>query len=116
MKRILAGVAAAAAIALSASVASAAPFSGLGKADTGFNAGIIKVHGVHRECVEGRWGWHRSTPWGGRVACSPPRWNKWRHGGHGYGHNEGRGHRDVDVRPAPRHDAPAPRRIPRGSH
>ena len=113
MKRILTGVAAAAAIALTASVASAAPFSGLGRADTGFNAGIIKVHGVHRECVEGRWGWHRSTPWGGRQACRPM-WNKWRHGGHHEGRGHDRGHRDADVRPAPRHDTP--RRTPRGSH
>lgn len=110
MKRILAGVAAAAAIALTATGASAAPFSGLGRADTGFNAGIIQVHGVHRECVEGRFGWHRSTPWGGRVACSPP-WRKWHH--RDRGHHEGRGHNDRrdDVR-----IAPAPRRIPRGSH
>lgn len=100
MKRIILAAGAFAAIALSATVASAAPFSGAGKFGAGFDAGIIQVHGVHRECVRGRFGWHRSTPWGGRMACRP-HFKRW-HGGdhHGRGHDRfddrGRGHDDFD--------------------
>lgn len=107
MKAILAGAALVTAIALGATGASAAPLSGFGKAAAA-DAGIIKVHGMHRECVEGRMGWHRSTPWGGRVACSPP-WRKFdRHGrGHGHGHGN---HHGYDKHAQPRYvDKPAPR-------
>jgi hypothetical protein len=103
MKTIFAGAAALVAVTLSASIATAAPYANIGTRDAGFKTGIIQVHGVHRECVEGRWGWHRSTPWGGRIACQPA-WKKWHHGGRGHG---SRHHEEI---------RPEPRRIPRGSH
>lgn len=107
MKRTILAAAAFAAAALATTAATAAPFSGAGRLGTGFDAGIVQVHGVHRECAEGRMGWHRSTPWGGRIACAP-RWNKWRYNRHeGRGH--GRGHDDHDRGPSRNRDR-------RGSH
>lgn len=94
MKLTLLAGGAVTAIVLATSAASAAPIANLGKAVTGDTAGLIKVHGVHRECLRGRWGWHRSTPWGGRIVCEPHfrRWYGW----------EGRRHRhdDYDDMPA----------------
>ncbi|MGD9783686.1 MAG: hypothetical protein AB7E80_04600 [Hyphomicrobiaceae bacterium] len=68
----LAKIAAVAAVLIagSAGMASAAPMGALAGTKAGDASGIVKVHGVHRSCQLGRWGWHRSLPYGGRVACS----------------------------------------------
>ena len=115
MKHILVAAGTFSALALSAGASSAAPFAGSGRLTPEFNAAIVQVHGVHRECIRGRWGWHRSTPWGGRIACRP-QFNRWEDGDRGHHehheHHEGRGrdHDDRDDGPPP------PRRIPRGSY
>ena len=87
MKRIAIAAAGLMALALSATVSSAAPLSGLGSQAAGVEASIVKVHGVHRSCRLGRWGWHRST-WGGRVWCRPQGeyYGNWRR--HGRRHND----------------------------
>lgn len=79
MKRIAITAAGFVALALSATASSAAPLSGLGTQGAGIEAGIIKVHGIHRSCEAGRWGWHRST-WRGRIACAPFFQRNWRRG------------------------------------
>jgi len=76
MNRFVAAAGALLALGLTASVATAAPLSGVGKLTAGANADLVQVHGMHRECVRGRWGWHRSTPWGGRLECRP-QWKRW---------------------------------------
>ncbi len=62
-------------MAMMASGASAAPGTGIGAAVSNDGAGIVKVHGIHRACVEGRYGWHRSPFWGVRKPCDP-RWRR----------------------------------------
>ena len=84
MNRFVAAAGALLALGLTASVATAAPLSGVGKLTAGANADLVQVHGMHRECVRGRWGWHRSTPWGGRLECRP-QWQRW-------DRNDDRGH------------------------
>ena len=54
MKRIAIAAAGLMALALSATVSSAAPLSGLGSQAAGVEASIVKVHGVHRSCRLGR--------------------------------------------------------------
>ena len=80
------------AIAMMASGATAAPGAGLGSAVRNENAGIVKVHGLHRACLEGRRGWHRSTVWGGRIECYPRwrRWNRDHHDDRNDGHHDRR--------------------------
>ena len=82
------------AIAMMASGAAAAPGAGLGSAVKNESAGIVKVHGIHRACLEGRRGWHRSLPWGGRVECYP-RWRRW-HRDHDHDEHHDRRRRDHD--------------------
>ena len=83
--------------------ASAASLSGFGAVASGTDAGIVKIHGVHRSCDSDRFGWHRSPWWGDRDSCrSHWGWGRWRgHHGHddddrhGWRH-EGRNGRDDD--------------------
>ena len=112
MKHILFAAGTLSALALSASASSAAPYAGSGRLTPEFNAAIVQVHGVHRECIRGRWGWHRSTPWGGRIACRP-HFDRRDDGDRGHHeHHEGRGRDHDDRNDGP----PPPRRIPRGSY
>jgi hypothetical protein len=129
MKRFVLTAGGALALALTATAASAASLSGFGAAaPRGLEAGIVKVHGVHRSCEEGRFGWHRSTPWG-REACRPHFNRGWGWGGWGggwrgprhdydgprHGWNGGRHDRDDDFndRPRPRVEQAPPRNPPR---
>lgn len=72
--------------------ANAAPVSGLGTAPAVKDGALIKVHGVHRSCELGKYGWHRSPPGGGRIECRPhrPRGEFWiwrsEGGRHGWWH------------------------------
>ncbi|MCB1519792.1 MAG: hypothetical protein KDJ37_04355 [Hyphomicrobiaceae bacterium] len=70
------------AFAMSASAATAAPLSGLGNAGTNGATQqnlLVKVHGIHRACMPGRFGWHRSSPRKRHIACRPfrPRGAGW---------------------------------------
>ncbi len=87
MKRIAIAAAGLMALALSATVTTAAPLSGLGSQAAGIDAGIVKVHGIHRSCRLGHWGWHRST-WHGRQWCRPYSENRWNWRGHHRRHND----------------------------
>lgn len=61
------------AFALSLSPAIAGPIGQLGPAATTAaeeSSLVTKVHGFHRYCAEGRFGYHRHVP-GGVVACGP---------------------------------------------
>lgn len=94
MKRIAIAAAGLMALALSATASSAAPLSGLGSQGSGVEAGIVKVHGMHRSCRLGRWGWHRSI-WGGREECRPHvefRWGGHRRRHHDWDRGRGRDH------------------------
>lgn len=72
MKAIIKSAGALIALALAASTASAA-MPGLQSGAVATNdAAIVKVHGVHGACVLGRFGWHRSSMFNGRVPCRPP--------------------------------------------
>lgn len=97
MKALLLGAGTAVALALTAPVASAAPYGPIGKAASNFEDNIVMVHGRHRECVRGRWGWHRSTHWG-RTPCRPHwgwgRWNRDRRGHDDYQDYDDRGNGD----------------------
>ena len=77
--------------------ASAASLSGFGAVTSGTDAGIVKIHGVHRSCESDRFGWHRSPWWGDRDSCR----SHW-----GWGWGRWRGHRDHDDddRHGQRHD------------
>lgn len=35
------------------------------------DAGIVKVHGDHRACEPGQYGWHRHNRYGERIPCAP---------------------------------------------
>ena len=87
MKRIAIAAAGLMALALSATASSAAPISGLGSQAAGVEAGVVKVHGIHRSCQLGRWGWHRST-WHGREWCRPYVGNNWNWRRHHRRHND----------------------------
>ena len=82
------------ALSISVSAASAASLSGFGAVASGADAGIVKVHGVHRSCDEGRFGWHRSSPWGERIPCRPHRGWGWGWGRGGHRGHDGDNHRD----------------------
>ena len=131
MKRIVILAGGLAALALSATVAPAGSYSNVGSnfgsaASRGSDAGIVKVHGVHRSCEEGRFGWHRSTPWGSE-ACRPHFSRGWGWGGgwrnhrdrdfDGPRHGWNGGHRDhnddYNDRPRPRVEQAPPRNPPR---
>ena len=60
--------AAAALLAATASIASAAPTS-VGQMREGLSNGVIQVHGDHRSCQRGRGGWHRHNRFGERRPC-----------------------------------------------
>jgi hypothetical protein len=71
MMRGLKLLAAAGFLAMSASMASAAP-SGMGDAGATVADGLTKVHGCNRRCVRGRNGWHRHVgPNCVRRECRP---------------------------------------------
>ena len=118
MNKFSAAAGALIALGLSATASSAAPYTGAGKLTSGFDAGVIQVHGVHRECVRGRFGWHRSTPWGGRLVCRPhfQRWDGDRHDGHHGGRGRDDDRHDGRGRDHDRNDDRPARRIPRGSY
>lgn len=59
-------------LAVTASVAGAAP-ANVGQAPNGLSNGVIQVHGSHRSCERGRGGWHRHNRWGERRPCR--RWD-----------------------------------------
>ena len=54
--------------------ASAAPITAGPTQNT--DASIIKIHdgNTHRDCQEGRRGWHRHDRYGERIPCDPPRY------------------------------------------
>jgi hypothetical protein len=58
-------------------VATAAPLTGaVAPADVAGQSLVTKVHdgNTHRDCQEGRRGWHRHDRYGERIECSPPRY------------------------------------------
>ena len=66
--KTLKGLAAAAFVAASASMASAAP-PNMTPIPEGAMNGVIKVHGDHRVCAQDRRGWHRHNRFGERRPC-----------------------------------------------
>ena len=77
MKKLLAGLAGAIAIAVVVPVAQAAPFSGTADASSAIvSSAIVPVHGWHITCQRDRYGWHRSHIWG-RARCVPKRYKTW---------------------------------------
>jgi hypothetical protein len=81
MNRFIVAGSALLALGLTASASPAAPLSGVGKVTSGAAAGIVQVHGKHSECLIGRWGFHRSPRWGGRIVCQP-RLKRWTYPGY----------------------------------
>ena len=61
-------LAAAGLLAATASIAGAAP-SGVGHVPDGASDGLTRVHGYHRSCERGRYGWHRHNRYGERRDC-----------------------------------------------
>ena len=61
-------MAAAALLAVTASMASAAP-ANMSQVQDGASSNIVKVHGNHRSCERGRGGWHRHNRFGERRPC-----------------------------------------------
>lgn len=101
MKRIALAAAGLMALVATSTASTAAPLSGYGSKATGIETGIVKVHGVHRSCQLGRWGWHRST-WSGRLWCRPLRegHSNWRrhHRRHNDWNDNHRGNRGENFR------------------
>jgi hypothetical protein len=67
--------AAAALVALTASMASAVP-ANTGQLPEGLSSDIVRVHGGHRSCQQGQRGLHRHDQFGARIPCRedrPPR-------------------------------------------
>jgi hypothetical protein len=62
-------LAAAAILAATASLASAAPVTNIGDTVQGPASSVLKVHGFHRSCERDRYGWHRHSEWGERRRC-----------------------------------------------
>jgi hypothetical protein len=62
-------LAAAATLAATASLASAAPVTNIGDMVQGPASSVLKVHGFHRSCERDRYGWHRHNEWGERRRC-----------------------------------------------
>jgi hypothetical protein len=60
----------------SASFAGAAP-ANMAQVTHGLSNGLVQVHGGHRSCQRGRYGWHRHDRYGDRREC-----REWR-GGYG---------------------------------
>jgi hypothetical protein len=66
-------LAAALSLASAAIPASAAPLvTGAAEPEAASSTGIVKIHGVHRDCEAGRYGWHRHNRYGERIACGRP--------------------------------------------
>lgn len=61
-------IAAAALLAATASMASAAP-GNVGQVPNGLFSDLIQVHGNHRSCERGGRGWHRHNRYGERRDC-----------------------------------------------
>ncbi|WP_295558852.1 hypothetical protein [uncultured Hyphomicrobium sp.] len=83
MRKLLAGLAGALAIALFAPALQAAPLGAAGNASGAqVSSEIIQVHGLHSACRRDRFGWHRSHIWG-RERCVP-HWLRHHHHGKKY--------------------------------
>lgn len=61
-------LAAAALLAATASMASAAP-ANVGQVPDGLSNGLFQIHNGHRSCERGRGGWHRHNRMGERRDC-----------------------------------------------
>ena len=61
-------LAAAALFAATASLANAAPLNAPQYLD-GLSSDVVQVHGDHRDCRRGRYGWHRHNRYGERREC-----------------------------------------------
>lgn len=61
-------MAAAALLAASASIASAAP-ANMSQVPAGMSGDVVQVHGNHRACERGPGGWHRHNRHGERRPC-----------------------------------------------
>lgn len=71
MSKLIAGIAGAICLGLTATMASAAPVGVAGAgAPASAESGITLVHGRHYACERDKWGWHRSTKFG-REECGP---------------------------------------------
>ena len=60
-------------------LANAAPLTGAAvPGDIAGQSLIDKIHdgNTHRDCQEGRGGWHRHDRYGERIACSPPSYGR----------------------------------------
>jgi hypothetical protein len=60
---------AAAFLAATASLASAAPVTNIADTAPGPVSSVLKVHGFHEYCARDRYGWHRHNAWGERRRC-----------------------------------------------
>jgi hypothetical protein len=73
--KLLTGAAATGVMAVTLSVANAAPIQGSQSGPAPTNSNVIQVHGFHGSCQRGPNGWHRHNKWGQRRACRPWRGN-----------------------------------------
>jgi hypothetical protein len=69
MSGLLKALAGAAILAVTASLAGAAPVTNPGGLAQEAGGDVIRVHGYHRSCERDRRGWHRHSEWGERRRC-----------------------------------------------